>query len=264
MVSGGWPRSGSARPGSPSAPQAPDSSRPAAAGRRRGALTARMVLADGLAPLRLGWLHLERFLQIARPSAAAPSGRPCSPPRCFQEHLAPGAPLARGRAPGAAEGRRPGGGGPQAARRGGGGSRDGNAPEELSGPHRRGGPRGAPRPLSGSGVLGACLGGPLWANVSWAPRQTGGGPGASQGRMGAGEGPARVPEDEYSGDTASVPRSGLWSAPSRVEAQGGGPKHLKSDNRTSRGRAGGQGGREGGRPPAVRPPLGARRPRGGG
>ena len=35
-------------------------------------------------PLRLGWLHLERFLQSARSSAAAPSGRPCRPSRCFR------------------------------------------------------------------------------------------------------------------------------------------------------------------------------------
>ena len=42
---------------------------------------------------------------------------------------------------------------------------------------------------------------------------------AFEGRMGAGEGPARGPQDGDSGDTARVPRYGLWSSPSRVEAQ---------------------------------------------
>ena len=49
----------------------------------------------------------------------------------------------------------------------------------------------------------------------------GGGPGAVRWRMGAGEGPARGPQHVDSGDTAPVPQFGLWSAPSRVEAQGG-------------------------------------------
>ena len=52
-------------------------------------------------------------------------------------------------------------------------------------------------------------------------RGPGGGPGASRWRMGAGEDPARGPQHGNSGDTAPVPPFGLWSAPSRVEAQGG-------------------------------------------
>ena len=61
---------------------------------------------------------------------------------------------------------------------------------------------------------------PLPDAVQW-PQKCGGGSGASRGRMGAGEGPARGPQDGDSGDAARVPRCGLWSAPSRVEAQGG-------------------------------------------
>ena len=59
---------------------------------------------------------------------------------------------------------------------------------------------------------------PLPDAVQW-PQKCGGGSGASRGRMGAGEGPARGPQDGDSGDAARVPRCGLWSAPSRVEAR---------------------------------------------
>ena len=114
---------------------------------------------------------MERFLQSARLSAAAPSGRPCSPSRCFRStwrRVPPslvGGRRARRRAAGrAAEGLRP---------RGGGGNHG-------AATH----PRSSPVPIAAAAPEGrrgpslalefwVLFGRSLWANVSWAPRQRG-------------------------------------------------------------------------------------------